>query len=63
MFILMENEELWRENTYKNLSDEQKAEVLKLIHAYICHRKAPANYQVKWDVFTVFIGFIESLKK
>lgn len=58
----MDYEELWRENSYRHLSDEWKVMVVKLLHAYILWRRLSSDTDIKWDVLTVFMGIIDSLR-
>ena len=55
----MEKKELYRENTYRNLSEEQRLNVLSLIYAYVSERNLPISHTADGKVIEVFLGIMK----
>lgn len=59
--IEMEEKELWRDYTYKNLTEEQRIKVLSLIYAYVVEKRLPMSFNVDGKVAEVFLGMMKGL--
>ena len=57
----MEEKELWRDYTYKNLTEEQRTKVLSLIYAYVVEKRLPMSFNVDGKVAEVFLGMMKGL--